>query len=135
MIVGANGIALSYLICQNSVPDHSDKLMWDEKEILAAPHTGNKYKLDPLAVHSIITRNISENSHAYMYTKSNINVRHVELNKAKKTLGTLYYNNERAMKFEVFTSKFQNEVNILDSHGLTMHNKDIIDLLWTNWKM
>ena len=69
MIVGSNGIALSFVIRQNSVPDHSDKLLWDGKSILAAPYTGNKYKLDALAVHNIIARNISETSHAYMYIK------------------------------------------------------------------
>ena len=42
MIIGANEIALSYVIRQNSVPYHSNKLTWDEKERLAAPHTGNK---------------------------------------------------------------------------------------------
>ena len=35
------------------------------------------------------------------------------------------------MKFEVFNIKFQNEVNILGSYGRTMHNKDVVDLLWT----
>ena len=54
IIVGANGIILSYVIRQNYVPDHSDQLMWDEKSRLAAPHTGNKYKLDALAVHDTI---------------------------------------------------------------------------------
>ena len=66
MIVGANGIALSYVIRQNSVSDHSDQLKWVEKVILAAPYTGNKYKLDALAVHNIITCNILETSYAYM---------------------------------------------------------------------
>ena len=59
MIVGATGIALSYVIHQNSVLDHSNQLMWDKKARLAAPQTGNKYKLDALAVHNIVTRNIS----------------------------------------------------------------------------
>ena len=40
--IGDNGIVLSYMIRQNSVPDHSDQLMWDEKAISAAPHTGKK---------------------------------------------------------------------------------------------
>ena len=34
------------------------------------------------------------------------------------------------MKFEVFNIKFQNEVKILDRYGRTMHNKDVVDLLW-----
>ena len=53
------------------------------------------------------------------------------INEANKTLETRYYRNERAMKFEVFNSKFQNSVNILDSYGRTMHNKDAVDRLWT----
>ena len=71
MIVGANGIALSYVIRQNSVPDNSNKLTWDEKVRLGAPHTEKK-KIDALAVQNIITRNISENSHAYTYIKPKI---------------------------------------------------------------
>ena len=31
MIVGANGIKLSYVIHKNSVPYHINQLMWDEK--------------------------------------------------------------------------------------------------------
>ena len=69
MIVGDNGIVLSYVICQNSVTDHSDQLMWYEKARLAAPHTGKKYKLDALAVHNIITHNIPETAHVYTYIK------------------------------------------------------------------
>ena len=52
------------------------------------------------------------------------------INEAKKTLETLSYRNERAMKFDVYNRKFQNSVNILDSYGHTMHNKDVVDLLW-----
>ena len=54
----------------------------------------------------------------------------IYINEAKKALETLSYKNERAMKFEVFNSKFKNAVNILDSYGRTMHNKDVVDLLW-----
>ena len=100
------------MICQNSVPDHRNQLTWDEKSRLAAPHTGNKYKLDTLAVHNIITRNISETSHAYTYIKPKIKknngwidieelqaryhnpeMQDMYINKAKKTLETLYYRN------------------------------------------
>ena len=52
------------------------------------------------------------------------------INKTKKTFETISYRNEIAMKFEVFNSKFQNEVNILDSYGHTMHSEDVVDLLW-----
>ena len=36
------------------------------------------------------------------------------INEAKKTMDTLSYRNERAMKFELFNSKFQNAVKIVD---------------------
>ena len=148
MIVGANGIALSYVIRQNSVPDHSNQVTWDEKSRLVAPHTGNKYKLDALVVHNIITHNILETSHAFTCIKPKIKknngridieelrarynnpaIQEMYINEAKKTLETLSYRNERSMKFEVFNSKFQNAVNILDSYSCTMHTKDVLDLL------
>ena len=132
MIVGANVIALSCVILQDSSPCRIDQLTRDEKVRLAVPHTGKKYKLDALAVHNIITQNISETSHTYTYIKSKINknngqidikalrdryhnpeMKYMFINEAKKTFETLSYRNERAMKFEVFNSKFQNIVNIL----------------------
>ena len=126
MIVGANGIEMSYVIRQNSIPDHSNKFMWDEKSRLAAPHTGNKYELDTLAVHNIITQNISETSHSYTYIKPNIKknydqidiealqdrydnlaMQDIYIKDSKKTLETLSYRNERDMKFEVFIASFK----------------------------
>ena len=53
------------------------------------------------------------------------------INEAKKISETLFYSNEKAIKFKVFNSKFQNLVNILYSYDFTMHNKDIVYLLWT----
>ena len=116
MIVGTHGIALSYVIQLKYVLDHRDELTWDEKEKLAAPNTGNEYKLDALAAHNIITRNISENSHAYTYIKPKINKKNgriyikalqdryhnpemqdMYIDEAKKTLDILSYRNERAI--------------------------------------
>ena len=34
------------------------------------------------------------------------------------------------MKFEVFSGKFQNAINVLSMYGRAMHNEDIVDLLW-----
>ena len=59
MVVGANGIALSYVICQNSILSHSHELMWDEKSRLSAPHTGNKYNLDAQHHHTQNLGNLS----------------------------------------------------------------------------
>ena len=125
IIVGANGISISYVIRQNYISDHSDQLTWGEKAILAAPHTGNEYKLDALAVHNIITRNISETSHAYTYIKPKIKkqnglidietlqaryhnpeMQDMYINEAKKKLENIYYRNEKAIKFEVLNSNF-----------------------------
>ena len=60
-------------------------------------------------------------------------MQYIYINEAKKTLDTPSYRNGRAMKFEVFNRKFQNAVNILYSYGRTMHNKDVVDLLWTKF--
>ena len=50
------------------------------------------------------------------------------INEAKKMFKILSYRNERAMKFEVFNRKFQNEVNILDIYGCTIHNEDVVEM-------
>ena len=89
MIVGANGIALSNFIRHNSVLDHSNKLTWDEKSILAASQTGNKYKLDALVVHNIITRNISETSQAQTYIKPKIKKKMAKLILKHSKLGNM----------------------------------------------
>ena len=54
----------------------------------------------------------------------------IYINKARKKMETLFNSNERVMKFNVFNGKFQNAFNILDSYGRTMHNKDVVHLLW-----
>ena len=89
MIVEANGTALSYVIRQNSVPDHSNKLTWDEKARLAAPQTGNKYKFDTLVVNNIVTRNISETSHTYTYIQPKIKKKMAKLILTHSELGTI----------------------------------------------
>ena len=72
MIIGAKGIALDYVIRQNYTPGLSDQANWEERAVLAAPHAGNTYGLDKLAVHGVILRNISSSSYAYTYVKTNI---------------------------------------------------------------
>ena len=57
-------------------------------------------------------------------------MQHMYINYARKTLETISYRNERAMKFEVFNNKFQNAVNILDIYGRNTHNEEVVDLLW-----
>ena len=108
MIIGARGIALEYVIGQNDMPDLSDQEKWEERSRLAAPHAGNKYRLDTLAVHGVILRNIAESSDAYTYVKMNIRLddgrvdikelraryenpamQDMHINKAKKTLANI----------------------------------------------
>ena len=60
MIIGAKGITLDYVIRQNDTPDISDQANWEERARLAAPHAGNTYRLDALAVHGVILRNIAD---------------------------------------------------------------------------
>ena len=59
MIIGAKGIALDYVIRQNDTPYLSDQANWEERARLAAHCTGNTYRLDALAVHGVILRNIA----------------------------------------------------------------------------
>ena len=40
MIVGAQGIPLSYVIRENNAPDHTERDTWEEKAVLAVPLTG-----------------------------------------------------------------------------------------------
>ena len=72
MIIGAKGIALDYVIRQNDMPDFSDQSNWEEKARLSAPHAGNTYRLDTLAVHGVILFSIAEYSDVYTYAKTNI---------------------------------------------------------------
>ena len=52
------------------------------------------------------------------------------INEAKQTLENISYESERAMKFEIFGGKFQNEVNALETYGRGIHNEDIVDMMW-----
>ena len=70
MIIGAKGIALDYVIRHNDMLDLSDQANWEERARLAAPHDGNTYRLDSLAVHGVILRNIVESSYVYTYVKT-----------------------------------------------------------------
>ena len=47
------------------------------------------------------------------------------INKSKRTLETLTYRNERALKFEKFVAKFVKAVDELDKRNRGMHNVDV----------
>ena len=72
MIIGAKGIALSYVIRENDAPDLSKRGNWEEKARLSAPHAGNTYTQDKLTVHNLILLNIADGSDAYTYVKPHI---------------------------------------------------------------
>ena len=132
MIIGAKGISLSYVIRKDDTPYPKVFQPWESMATLTAHHGGSAYYKDKLTVHNIIIRNISNRSDAYTYVKPHIkredgrrdikalrgryenaamNVQYA--NKAKKTLETVAYRNERATKFEKFVAKFTQEVDEL----------------------
>ena len=69
MIIGMNGIPLSYVIRDNDETDISDQTSWSEKAILSAPHEGINYVQYQQAVHNIMLRNIADGSDAFTYIK------------------------------------------------------------------
>ena len=52
------------------------------------------------------------------------------INEAKRTLESMTYRNERAMKFEKFVAKFVKAVADLERFNRGMHNGDVVDLIW-----
>ena len=150
MIIGAKGISIDYVIRQNDMPEFSHQSNWEERDRLTAPYSGNTYRLDELAVHGVILRNIAEYSDAYTYVKKNIRqddrrvditelsaryenteMQDMHINKEKKTLVNITYRNERDMTFEKFMATFQKEMDDLEMYGCGMKNGDIVDLLRT----
>ena len=69
MIIGAKGIALSYVIREDDDTNLADEETWEHKAMLAAPHEGNAYLRDKLTIHNIILRNIADGSDAFTYVK------------------------------------------------------------------
>ena len=62
MIIGAKGIALSYVIREDDDTNLADEETWEHKAMLVVPHEGNTYLQDKLTVHNIILRNIADGS-------------------------------------------------------------------------
>ena len=60
IIVGAQGIPLSYVIRENDTTDQTERETWEEKSVLAVPLTMRIYKKNNLTVHNIILRNIAD---------------------------------------------------------------------------
>jgi hypothetical protein len=72
MIIGAKGIALSYVIQENNAPNLEEQETWEERVSLAVPLSGNAYAQDRLTVHNIILRNIADGSDAFTYVKPHL---------------------------------------------------------------
>ena len=69
MIVGAQGIPLSYVTRETYSLDQKERDTWEEKEVLSAPLTGRIYDQDNLTLHNIILRNIDDTSNVFNYVK------------------------------------------------------------------
>ena len=117
--------------------------------MLVAPHKGNAYLQDKITVHNIILRNISYRSDALNYVKpylkkedgrldmqslrgryENKAMHEQYINKSKRTLETLTYRNERALKIKNFVAKFVKAVDELDKRNRGLHNADVVDMMW-----
>ena len=150
-IIGAKGIPLSYVIRENDDQQllNNAEASWDEKFVSAVSLTGPEFNIDKMTVHQIILRNVAEDSDAYTYLKPRIRdengrtdikalrlryenqaTQQEKINEANRILETLVYKNERAMSFELFSSKLQGAVDTLQECGRTPHDGDIVDRLW-----
>ena len=98
--------------------------------MLTVPLTGRLYKQDNLTVHNIILRNIADASYSFTYVNpyikkddgradikvlrgryENVAMQEHYVIKAKRTIDTIQYRNERAMMLENFVSKLFKAVN------------------------
>lgn len=148
-IIGAKGIPLTYVTRDEAAPDLDDHDSWEEKAIAGAPLEGLEYQQDRSTVHHIIIRNIAEDSDAYTYVKprlryedgrrdvlalreryQNAATEQERVTEARKVLDTLRYRNERAMSFEVFSSKLTRALDDLADCDREEHNGNIVDALW-----
>ena len=105
--------------------------------------------MEKLVLHNIITCNISETSHAYTYIKrktrdndkrvdmtflkvkyQNPAMQDMYIHEEKQILENISYKSERSMKFEIFSGKFHNAVNVLETYGPGIYNEDIVDMMW-----
>ena len=148
IIIGAKGIALSYVIREDDDPNLADQETWEHKAMLAAPHKGNAYLQDKLTVHNIILCNIADGSDAFTYVKPYLNkddgrldiqdlrrqyensaMHEQYINEAQRTLETFTYRNERALKFEKFVAKFVKAVDELDKRNQGLHNANVVDMI------
>ena len=132
MVVGAQGIPLSYLIRENDAPNQTERNTWEENAVCAVPLTWILYNQDNLTVHNIVLRNIADSSHAFTYVKlyikkdngitdikalrsryENVAMQEQYVSEAKCTIETIQYRNEISMTFEKFVRKLVKAVDEL----------------------
>ena len=130
IILGAQGILLSYLISENNAPDKTEHDTWEENALLAVPLTGRLYEQDNLKLHNIILHNISDTSDELPYVKpyikkddgitdiksfrsryENVAMQEQYVSEAKRTIETMQHINERARTFKQFVIKFVKAVD------------------------
>ena len=149
-IIGARGIALSYVVRDPSLPIPEEFSSYEEQAIWTGPHDGMQFDLDKKTVHNVIIRNIAESSDAYIYLKPSIKQedgaedmrllrerydnhasKQQRINEANNSLKNLIYRNERSMSFEKFSDLLKKAVDTLTECGRAPHNGDLVDGLWT----
>ena len=149
MIVGVNGVPLTYVIRDNDEPMFDETVPYDDAVIEAIALEGENYRIDAQTVHQIILSNVSEDSDAYTYIKtllryrngrrdilalrqrySNAATKQAIINAAKGSLDTLRYKNERSFPFEKFSARLQKAYDELSENGRPVNNGDIVDALW-----
>ena len=100
-------------------------------------------------VHNIILLNISDISDAFTYVKPYINkddgrteikalrsryenvaMQEQYVSESNRTIETIQYRNERAITSETFVRNLVKAVNELGKRGRSMHNADIIEIIW-----
>ena len=148
-IIGSKGVPLSYVIRTEEAAVYDETKTYDENVTQAVTLTGTEFTQDARTVHKIIMKNIHEDSDAYTYVKTLIRHRDGRrdikalreryasdatkqgiINKAKASLQTLRYKNERSFPFEKFSAKLQQAYDELEDSGRPVNNGDIVDELW-----
>ena len=148
-IIGVSGVPLNYVTRELAASTLIGFSSWEEKVIGATPITGRDFKQDSKTVHTLILKNLSENSEAYTYIETTLGDQDGRVdvlalrkryanaaaddvlgNEAKETFSRLIYKNERAMTFEKFQEKFLKCINDLKKAKRPLNNADIIDEIW-----
>ena len=149
LIVGVQGVPLTYTQRVDEAPFYDENLTYKEAIIRAVELQGPKFDIDARTVHNLILKNIHEDSDAYVYLKPLLNQQNgrrdwlalrecyssnaskqVIINAAKSSLINLRYKNERSFKFETFSARLQTAYDDLERCERPVDNGDIVDALW-----